>query len=107
MALYELRTYTMHVGRLLPAIKICRDVGWPLFERKGYDAKAIGDFLSDTGDMNQLVLFFKFDDDADRRTFWNTLYRDPEFQEFGAQIQPLIQSQQSQLLQAAPWGTHP
>jgi hypothetical protein len=26
--MHELRTYTIHVGKMAAAIKVCRDIGW-------------------------------------------------------------------------------
>ena len=107
MALYELRTYTLHVGKLAEAINVYRDVGWPALEKGGFDAKVVGYFISDVGTLNQLVHLWKFDDDTDRRQHWSSLFQDDDFMAFAAKIRPLISVQQNQLLQAAPWGQHP
>ena len=51
---------------------------------------------------------WKFDDDADRRAHWATLFADKDFIEgFAAQFRPLVQTQEVKLLTAAPWGPHP
>jgi hypothetical protein len=50
---------------------------------------------------------WKFDDDADRRNFWSSLFKDEDFMVFASKIRPLLMSQKNQLLQAAPWGPHP
>ncbi len=105
MALYELRTYTLYVGKLGEATPIYRDYGWPALEP--HKDKLVGYFLSDAGALNQIVHLWKFDDDADRRRHWATLYADKAFQTFAGKIRPLIMSQQNQLLLAAPWGPHP
>ena len=69
--------------------------------------KLVGYFTSDTGELNQLVHLWKFNDDADRRTFWKILFKDEDFMVFASKIRPLLSGQKNRLLQAAPWGPHP
>jgi hypothetical protein len=88
-------------------IQVYRDFGWPALEKGGFDAKLVGYFTSDTGELHQLVHLWKFDDDADRRNFWSGLFNNEDFMVFAGKIRPLIMSQKNQLLQAAPWGPHP
>ena len=107
MAIYELRTYQVYVGKMAEAIRVYSDFGWPALEKGGFDDKLVGYFVSDTGDLHQLVHLWKFDDDADRRNHWSTLFKDEDFVGFAGKIRPLIISQKVQLLQAAPWGPHP
>ena len=106
MALYELRTYTLQVGKMAEAVGIYQAYGWPAFQKVGGD-KLIGYFMSDVGTLNQLVHLWKFEDDADRRRHWQAVYGSPDFQEFARRVRPLIQLQENKLLQAAPWGPHP
>ncbi|MDE0409111.1 MAG: NIPSNAP family protein [Alphaproteobacteria bacterium] len=105
MALYELRTYTLYVGKMGEAVEVYSQYGWPALEP--HSDKLVGYFQSDAGALNQLVHLWKFDDDADRRRHWAALYADDAFKTFAGKIRPLIMSQQNQLLLAAPWGPHP
>ena len=105
MALYELRTYTLYVGKMAEAVKVYQEYGWPALQAHG--DKLVGYFMSDVGTLNQLVHLWKFDDDADRRRFWAGVFGDPKFMEFAGKIRPLVLSQENKLLQAAPWGPHP
>ncbi len=105
MALYELRTYTLYVGKLAQAVALYDAEGWPALRK--YEDKLVGYFTGDVGSLNQLVHLWKFDDDADRRSFWKTLFADEAFRAFAAKIRPLIQLQENKLLLAAPWGPHP
>lgn len=107
MAIYELRTYQLFVGKMKEAVGVYKDYGWPALEKGGFDAKLVGYFISDTGGLHQLVHLWKFDDDADRRNHWDTLFADKDFMVFGSKIRPLIMTQNVQLLSAAPWGPHP
>lgn len=105
MAIYELRTYTLHVGKMGEAVTVYQTYGWPVFER--VQDRLVGYFQSDVGTLNQLVHLWKFEDDADRRRHWQALYADSGFMEFARRIRPLILTQENRLLLAAPWGPHP
>lgn len=105
MAIYELRTYTFQVGKLAEAVELYKAEGWPALQK--HPARLVGYFTGDIGALNQLVHFWKFDDDADRRKFWAGVYADAAFMAFARQLRPLIQTQENKLLLAAPWGPRP
>ena len=107
MALYEMRTYNVYVGRMAEVVKLYGDEGWPALENGGFSAKLGGYFTSDVGTLHQLVHLWKFDDDADRRNHWGTLFQDDAFMSFATQLRPLLSNQTVQLLNEAPWGPHP
>jgi hypothetical protein len=107
MALFELRTYQLYVGKLGDAIKLYRELGWPALEAGGFDKKLVGYFVADVGTINSLVHLWKFDDDADRRAHWARLFKDDDFMNFAGKFRPMLMSQQVQLLTEAPWGPHP
>ena len=79
MALYELRTYTLHVGKMAEAVKLYQEIGFPALQKGGQDKKLVGYFQSDTGTINQLVHLWKFDDDADRRAALGRSIREQGF----------------------------
>ena len=108
MSLYELRTYTLHVGKMAEATKLYTELGYPALQSGGHDEKLIGYFQADTGMINQLMHLWKFDDDADRRAHWRAVFANKDFVEgFASQFRPLVISQEVKLLTAAPWGPHP
>ena len=74
MTIYELRTYTLQVGKMAEAVKLYTELGYPALQKGGQDKKLIGYFQADTGTVNQLVHLWKFDDDADRRAHWASVY---------------------------------
>ena len=90
MALYEMRTYAVYVGRMAEVGKHYGDEGWPALEKGGYSDKLVGYFMSDVGTLHQLVHLWKFDDDADRRNHWRTLFQDDDFMAFAAKLRPLL-----------------
>src|SRR5882724_9622973 len=55
MTVYEMRTYTLHVGKMAEAVKLYIEFGYPALQKGGQDKKLIGYFQADTGTINQLV----------------------------------------------------
>lgn len=105
MAIYELRTYTVIVGRMAEVVELYRTEGWPAASK--YGDKCVGYFTGDIGAMNQLVHLWKFDDDADRRAHWKRVFADEEFMAFARKLRPMLLSQENKLLMSAPWGPAP
>ncbi len=107
MVIYELRTYTLYVGKMSEAVKLYQEQGFPALQKGEYDKKLVGYFQSDVGTINQIIHLWKFDDDADRRNFWQSLFANAEFMSFAGKFRPLVMTQEVKLLLAAPWGPHP
>ena len=108
MAVYEMRTYNLQVGKMAEATKLYQERGFPALQKGGHDAKLVGYFQADTGMINQLVHIWKFDDDNDRRAHWAAVFANQDFVEgFASKFRPLVISQEVKLLTAAPWGPHP
>ncbi len=105
MAIYELRTYQVTVGKMAEVVNLYKTLGWPALEK--HPKKLVGYFTGDVGAINQLVHLWRFDDDADRRAFYAGTAADADFMAFVAQLRPLLQSQQNKLMLAAPWGPAP
>jgi hypothetical protein len=105
MALFELRTYTVIVGKMSAVTALYTEEGWPIIAR--HPPRLVGYFTGDVGAVNQLVHLWKFEDDADRRAFWKGLFADPDFQAFAAKLRPMLQLQENKLLLSAPWGPTP
>lgn len=108
MALYEMRTYTLQVGKMGEAQKLYVELGFPALKKGGHDKHLVGYFVADTGMINQLVHIWKFADDADRRAHWAAVFANKDFVEgFASKFRPLVSTQEVKLLTAAPWGPHP
>ena len=56
MALYELRTYTLYVGKMAEAVKLYQEIGFPALQKAGQDKKLVGYFQSDTGTIINLYI---------------------------------------------------
>jgi NIPSNAP len=67
MALYELRTYTLHVDKMTEAVKLYQEIGFPALQKGGSEQEARRVLPERSGMINQLLHLWKFDDDADRR----------------------------------------
>ncbi|HPA89861.1 MAG TPA: NIPSNAP family protein [Quisquiliibacterium sp.] len=105
MAIYELRTYDVVVGKMSQVVELYKTEGWPALAK--HPNRLVGYFTGDIGALNQVVHLWKFEDDADRREFWAGVFADPDFMAFAAKLRPLLQAQQNKLLMRAPWGPHP
>lgn len=105
--IYEKRTYDVTVGQMGEVARLYSSLGWPALEAGGFSSHCIGYFISDTGDLHQLVHLWRFESDDDRRFFWKRLFQSADFMAFAKQLRPLVKNQHVQLLLAAPWGTHP
>jgi hypothetical protein len=105
MALYEMRTYTVVVGKMSDVVTLYRDEGWPALEK--HASKLCGYFTGDIGAMNTLSHLWRFEDDADRRAHWARVFADDEFMGFAAKLRPMLQSQENKLMFDAPWGPKP
>ena len=101
MKIFELRTYTLHVGKLSAAIKIYEELGWPALKK--YEANIIRYYIGDVGALNQIIHVWQFQDDNSRRELWKTIYNDKEFMRFASEFRPLVLTQENKLMTAAPW----
>ena len=46
MTVYELRTYTLHVGKMAEAVKLYTEFGYPALQKGGQDKKLMGYLLT-------------------------------------------------------------
>ena len=105
MAIYELRTYNVTVGKMAEVVSLYKNEGWPALAK--HPQKLVGYFTGDIGALNQLIHVWKFEDDADRRAFWAKVFTDADFMAFAGKLRPLLQSQENKLMLSAPWGPTP
>tara|TARA_B100000287_G_scaffold424207_1_gene468492 strand:- start:896 stop:1234 length:339 start_codon:yes stop_codon:yes gene_type:complete len=101
MSIYELRTYTLYVGKLNEAIDIYLNYGWPAIKK--YEKNLIKYFIGDIGALNQIIHVWQFDDDNQRREIWKKIFSDEDFLIFASKFRPLVLKQENKLMTAAPW----
>lgn len=104
MSLYEMRTYSVQVGKMAEVVKLYGEEGYPALEKAGLDKSLAGYMISDTGPLHQLVHIWKFEDDAARRAHWKGVYADGPFMAFATKLRPMLSGQEVRLLTGAPWG---
>ena len=107
LELYERRTYDVNVGQMSKVLELYSNEGWPALEAGGHSEFLVGYFVSDTGPLHQLIHLWRFSSDAERRAFWKNLFNDDDFMAFAVKLRPLLQRQEIQLMQSAPWGPRP
>src|SRR5262249_53938513 len=108
MALYELRTYTLYVGKMAEATKLYQELGFPALNKGNHDKKLFGYFQADTRTIKQIGHLSKFDDDDEWRKHWAGVFANKDFVEgFVSKFRPLVMTQEVKLLTAARWGPHP
>ena len=101
--IYEVRTYHIQ-PRSLPEVLKRFEEGYQ--KRKEFSELAAF-WYTEIGPLNQIIHVWRFDDDADRRAWWSTVYSDAGFLEFAGQFRPLVLDQQNKLMFDAPWGPTP
>ena len=68
--IYEKRIYAVKVGEMVETKRLFTTIGWPALVEGKFDKNVVGYFISDTGDLHQLIIILRFDSDQDRRDFW-------------------------------------
>ena len=101
MNIFELRTYTLHVGKLSKAIEVYKNLGWPALQK--YKKNIIRYYIGDVGALNQIIHIWQFEDDNARRELWKLIYKDKDFIKFASEFRPLVLTQENKLMTAAPW----
>lgn len=55
MGLYELRTYTLYVGKMAEATKLYQELGFPALQKGGHDKKLGANFLSSAAALTDVA----------------------------------------------------
>lgn len=97
--LYELRTYTLVPGGAREYLQAYNASG------RDVQVRILGHLVSllrpESGDLNQLVFLWGYQDFEDRNVRRQQLMADPEFTEFRKKTRHLLVQQESQLFSAA------
>ena len=95
----EMRTYTLKVGQVGNYLK--------LYEAEGLDTQTrilgrlLGYYASETGDVNQVIHLWAYEDLADRQRRRAALFADPVWLAYIPKIVELIVTQESKILNPA------
>ena len=101
MAIYELRTYTLFVGKLHEASEIYKEFGTPWIKK--FKKNLVNYYLGDIGALNQIIHIWKFEDDNERRELWKQIFSDEDFIKFASKFRPLVLNQENKIMTHAPW----
>ena len=101
MAIYELRTYTLFVGKLHEASEIYKEFGTPWIKK--FKKNLVNYYLGDIGALNQIIHIWKFEDDNERRELWKQIFSDEDFIKFASKFRPLVLKQENKIMIQAPW----
>ena len=77
MAIYELRTYDIHPGKMANINARFRDHTMGLFRKHGIDV--VGFWERQTGDAGQLIYVCKFDNEEQMKMRWDRFRADPDW----------------------------
>jgi NIPSNAP len=97
--LHELRTYTLVPGGVREYLRLYNEAG------RAVQAEVLGRLVSlmqpESGDLNQLIYLWAFDNFEDRRQRRARLMADERFTAFRQSVRHLLVQQESQLLTPA------
>ena len=91
--IFELRTYTLHVGKLSKAIQVYEELGWPALKK--YKKNIVRYYIGDIGALNQIIHVWQFEDDNSRRETWKKIFADEDFIKFASEFRPLVLTQEN------------
>jgi hypothetical protein len=96
----EQRTYTLHPGNIPSFMALYQSEGMPV--QRQYLKRMLGYYISEVGELNQLVHLWGYDSFEDRLKVRQQMRSDPAFQDYWKKVQPLIQHQKTCILLPAP-----
>lgn len=97
----EERIYTCHCGKAQQYVKMYEGEGLAI--QRPILGHLVGYFTTETGELNQVVHLWAYQDAADRAARRAKLLADPRWQEYAKKVQPLVLTQQNKILVPAPF----
>ena len=95
----EQRTYTTHPGKWRAYLALYEAEGMEI--QKRILGRMVGYYYSDVGQLNQIVHLWAYEDLNERAERRATLMQDAAFLSYVQKMLPLLQSQESRILQPA------
>lgn len=96
---YEMRTYTIKVGKVQEYLKHFEEVGFPVITKY---QKLVGWWYTEIGELNQIIHIWEWESLDARAEQRKALYSDPDWLEkFIPTAFPMLEKQESKLMQAA------
>jgi hypothetical protein len=101
--LVEQRTYTTHPGKWREYLALYEAEGLEVQRR--ILGRMVGYYISEVGEMNQVVHLWAYKDLNERAERRAALLADPTFSAYVRKMLPLLQKQESRILRCAPFFT--
>ena len=96
--IYEIRTYTIKVGKVNEYVKHFEQVGLPIISKY---SRLVGYWLTETGKLNQIIHIWEYTDFDDRTQKRAALYEDKDWNEhFIKKAMEMIIEQESRIMRA-------
>ncbi|MGE0803572.1 MAG: NIPSNAP family protein [Lautropia sp.] len=104
--IFEHRTYTLHPGGLAEYLPRYEQYGLPI--QKKYLGRLLGFFVSEIGELEQVVHIWAYDSHADREERRRKMEADPEWAAFrrGNRDRGTFVAQEVKILRDAPFCPH-
>jgi hypothetical protein len=96
--IYELRTYTLYPGKVPEFLAVFEKEALPVREKY---SKPTGWWYTEMGELNQVVHLWAYKDFAHRTQVRQAVAQDPEWQQVGAKLGPLIMKMENKILTPA------
>lgn len=97
----EMRTYTLHPGKIATYLKLYETQGMEI--QKKILGGMVGYYSTEIGALNQIVHMWAYESLNERTEKRAKLAADPGWQAYVAQILPLMITQESKILNPAPF----
>jgi hypothetical protein len=101
----EMRTYTLALGATGRYIKLFAEKG--LAVQRRILGHLVGYYAVEIGGLNKVIHMWAYDSLDERARRRGELWKDPEWLAYVAEIGPLVQAQENQILTPAPFFTLP
>jgi len=99
----EMRTYTLHPGKIAAYLGLYESEGMAI--QKPILGRMVGYYSTEIGALNQIVHMWAYEDLKERSEKRARLQADPRWQEYLKKTGPLLVSQESKILNPAPFMT--
>ena len=94
--IYEMRTYTLKIGKVPEYLQLFEEIGLPIILKY---SKLVGFWSTEIGDLNQIVHIWEYESLDDRSERRKALYKDQEWTEkFIPLVLPLFEKQENKVL---------
>jgi hypothetical protein len=99
MAIFEMRTYTIRIGRLHDYLQFYHAEGMEIHCR--HLGPPVGWFHTEVGPLNQVMMIWRYDSHADREDRRDRLYADPAWLAFIPKTAAYIEAMENRIIKPA------